>query len=387
MNNFEKEIDFLKQIGADKLPHSGKTLLDHLIGTSQILKNYGRSISEQKAGLFHSIYGTEYYKNSIKLNIDRQQIKDLIGNETEEIVYIFCTLRNRISSILDGNVEEKYIKILQWLEYANIKEQNPYSSQLKFFEEKIMNKNPQLNLLSIFPSPLAVVNFGEMSRELNKNLVNDIDNEMSEVETHKRSFGDNDCSWQSKFGLEVRYNSFRVLRKLVGSTISSLLDMTHFKKELKENVIVNNFWSVVVFKEGGWSHPHIHAEHNSFWTGVYYPKSIGSDTMNLDDFDCDSYVKLYNQGKKSSSSLILIDPANVAKRLTLSKKYDKNFYFGGSYSIQPREGILLLFPATLEHYVVPVVPFQEKRYSISFMTHLKPKFTKRNDSYYEPTEK
>ena len=32
------KIDFLKEMGADKTPHRNKTLLEHLIGVSEILK-------------------------------------------------------------------------------------------------------------------------------------------------------------------------------------------------------------------------------------------------------------------------------------------------------------------------------------------------------------
>ena len=80
MNEFSKEIEYLKSIGCDKLPHSNRTLLEHLIGTTQLLKNLGRSEIEQKAGLFHSIYGTEYYRDSEKLKIKREEIINLIKN-------------------------------------------------------------------------------------------------------------------------------------------------------------------------------------------------------------------------------------------------------------------------------------------------------------------
>ena len=32
------KIDFLKAMGADEIPHSDKTLLEHLVGVSEILK-------------------------------------------------------------------------------------------------------------------------------------------------------------------------------------------------------------------------------------------------------------------------------------------------------------------------------------------------------------
>ena len=54
-----------------------------------------------------------------------------------------------------------------------------------------------INFKPIFPSPLGYVNFGEANRDLNKRLIEDIENEMSESEGKKRTFKKNKMSWQS----------------------------------------------------------------------------------------------------------------------------------------------------------------------------------------------
>ena len=54
-------IDFLKEVGADEKSWEDKSLLDHLIETHDILKDNGAPEYLQKAGLFHSIYGTVYF--------------------------------------------------------------------------------------------------------------------------------------------------------------------------------------------------------------------------------------------------------------------------------------------------------------------------------------
>ena len=89
---FTKKIDFLKSIGLDKVEHSGQTLLDHLIGTSEKLKEMGAPQYLQGAGLFHSVYGTVYFMPEGGLVEDRQVIKDLIGEQAEEVAYLFCIL-------------------------------------------------------------------------------------------------------------------------------------------------------------------------------------------------------------------------------------------------------------------------------------------------------
>ena len=86
------KIDFLKSIGSDRVKHSGRTLLEHLIGTSEKLKELGASEYVQDAGLFHSVYGTAYFMPQGGLVDDRQVVKDLIGEHAEEVAYWFCML-------------------------------------------------------------------------------------------------------------------------------------------------------------------------------------------------------------------------------------------------------------------------------------------------------
>jgi hypothetical protein len=89
---FYKKIDFLKSIGSDKVPHSSKTLLDHLIGTHDILQGWGKEQIVLDAGLFHSVYGTAKFMPNKGLVDNRQVIIDLIGDQAEEIVHWFCII-------------------------------------------------------------------------------------------------------------------------------------------------------------------------------------------------------------------------------------------------------------------------------------------------------
>jgi len=117
------KIDFLKSIGSDKVKHSGGTLLEHLIGTSDILKKSGEPEYLQDAGLFHSIYGTAYFMPDGGLVDNRQVVKDLIGEDAEEIAYWFCILDiPRVEQILKFKGQLK--KDLLSLDAANIEEQS-----------------------------------------------------------------------------------------------------------------------------------------------------------------------------------------------------------------------------------------------------------------------
>ena len=60
----------------------------------------------------------------------------------------------------------------------------------------------------IFSTPFGYANFGEYGRELNKQLIKDIDLERSLGEGKDRTFKDNESSWQSGVQLEKKYESF-----------------------------------------------------------------------------------------------------------------------------------------------------------------------------------
>jgi hypothetical protein len=117
-------IDYLKEIGCDKQKHSGnRSLLHHLVGVSMILSEGNCSDALCVAGLFHSIYGTVVFRPKMVPMDDRDKIKDLIGIESENLVYQFCILpkdrRAGIYALEDGYVK----KDLYDLTYANDEEQ------------------------------------------------------------------------------------------------------------------------------------------------------------------------------------------------------------------------------------------------------------------------
>ena len=117
---FTKKIDFLKSIGSDKTEHSGsRTLLEHLIGTSEKLKEMGAPQYLQDAGLFHSVYGTAYFMPNGGLVEDRQVVKDLIGDQAEEVAYWFCILDKPRNENIWNIESDKLRQDLIMLEQAN----------------------------------------------------------------------------------------------------------------------------------------------------------------------------------------------------------------------------------------------------------------------------
>ena len=92
-----KELtNFYALIGADKIRHSQNTLMAHAIGVYKYLKNHGCDEAVCHAGLFHSIYGTELFQR-FKLPLERRtELRSLIGEYAEKLVYINCFI-NRAS--------------------------------------------------------------------------------------------------------------------------------------------------------------------------------------------------------------------------------------------------------------------------------------------------
>jgi len=89
-DSISTKIDFLKQLGSDKFKHRNQSLLEHLIGVRDILEKWGAPEYVQDGGLFHSVYGTTYFKP--QMTTDREAVRYLIGEKAEELAYWFCFL-------------------------------------------------------------------------------------------------------------------------------------------------------------------------------------------------------------------------------------------------------------------------------------------------------
>jgi hypothetical protein len=117
------KIDFLKSIGCHKTEHSGRTLLEHLIGTYKILDEGFAPIHVCYAGLFHSVYGTAYFKpKTISLD-NRDVVKDIIGEEAENLAFMFCVIPTPRFDNIMSLTDEKLRDELLMIEDANREEQ------------------------------------------------------------------------------------------------------------------------------------------------------------------------------------------------------------------------------------------------------------------------
>jgi hypothetical protein len=113
----EAIISFLKELGADKIPHlANRFLLKHLIETYSILAGWRHDSSVELAGLMHSVYGTIAFQRACLKPSERQRVRAVIGERAERLVYLFGAMdrdlfldnlgSNRIVSRFgDGEIE------------------------------------------------------------------------------------------------------------------------------------------------------------------------------------------------------------------------------------------------------------------------------------------
>ena len=84
--------DFLIALGIDKLPHSGKSYLAHLIAVKRDLQSWGCEEDVCLAGMFHSIYGTEMFQGFTLPLERREALRALIGPRAERLAYLNCAM-------------------------------------------------------------------------------------------------------------------------------------------------------------------------------------------------------------------------------------------------------------------------------------------------------
>ncbi|WP_030175548.1 DUF6817 domain-containing protein [Streptomyces sp. NRRL S-813] len=82
---------FLCARGADRMPHPGGTLLDHLRRVVRLLSAWGAEPAIQLAGLCHAAYGTDGFDGSLLDTAEREVLTELIGDRAEALVYLYAS--------------------------------------------------------------------------------------------------------------------------------------------------------------------------------------------------------------------------------------------------------------------------------------------------------
>ncbi len=103
--NYRPMIEFLRGLGTEDVPHSGeKGFLAHLVSVSRDLEAWGCDRDVCRAGLFHSIYGTELFRRwSLPLE-RREEVRALIGERAERIAFTNCMMdRSTFDTLLESD--------------------------------------------------------------------------------------------------------------------------------------------------------------------------------------------------------------------------------------------------------------------------------------------
>src|SRR5262245_25981997 len=106
---FKQLTDFLVNLGIEQVAHTQKNYLAHLISVYKLMQAGGCDEDLSRAGLFHSIYGTERFQG-FKLPLERRtELAEMIGSRAERLAYWNCLMdRSSLDNLL-LQAEEPYL--------------------------------------------------------------------------------------------------------------------------------------------------------------------------------------------------------------------------------------------------------------------------------------
>jgi len=104
--SYKKWPEFLVDLGIEKVAHTEKTYLGHLVNVYRLMESEGCTPEICAAGMFHSIYGTEKFQG-FKLELDqRPLVRSMIGERAELLGYLNCAMdRATFDRAAEGNGE------------------------------------------------------------------------------------------------------------------------------------------------------------------------------------------------------------------------------------------------------------------------------------------
>ena len=101
--------DFLVDLGIEQIAHTQKNYLAHLISVYKLMQAAECDEELCRAGLFHSIYGTEKFQG-FKLSVERRaELAELIGSRAERLAYWNCLMDRGSLDELLAQADEPYL--------------------------------------------------------------------------------------------------------------------------------------------------------------------------------------------------------------------------------------------------------------------------------------
>lgn len=137
-----------------------RSLFKHLTNVANQLKDWSLDQDTVTAGLFHSVYSTEFFPIEVWNRLDRSKLQDLIGEKAEKLVYLFCSAKRETLRFTNGQWQFQ----CRWSQQTNfLSTHEAYS----FFHILVANQLDhisgyafftQRHSLKIFKSVLHVLN-------------------------------------------------------------------------------------------------------------------------------------------------------------------------------------------------------------------------------------
>jgi hypothetical protein len=81
--------EWLRERGAERIDHPGGTLYAHLGRVHDRLGALGHDPWVRVAGLAHAVYGTDGFDLTLLELTDRDTLRELAGEDTEELIYLY----------------------------------------------------------------------------------------------------------------------------------------------------------------------------------------------------------------------------------------------------------------------------------------------------------
>lgn len=104
--SYKQLTEFLVNLGIEKVAHTEKTYLGHLVNVYRLMQSEGCTEEVCQAGMFHSIYGTQKFQG-FKLELhQRRDVRAMIGDRAEKLAYLNCAMqRETFDEAAEGNGE------------------------------------------------------------------------------------------------------------------------------------------------------------------------------------------------------------------------------------------------------------------------------------------
>src|SRR5690242_14056059 len=116
-----ERLDLLRALGFGTLEHDSHVpFLSHLVGTRRLLMKWGERAALCDAGLFHSVYGTEYFEPD--RTPDRDDVIAIIGPEAERIAWLWCAIRRDTIDVANRSVQLRHSEVPESLTAAEVRD-------------------------------------------------------------------------------------------------------------------------------------------------------------------------------------------------------------------------------------------------------------------------